>query len=392
MSFANNIQKLNIITFLRNLFFISGVLIPFFTDWGKISFWQIMLLQSWFIFWIFILEIPTGAVADYLNRKLSIILSCAIGVVGIFIYTTYPNFYIFLLGEWLFALSVALISGADEAMVYDTLKALNQTTESKRSFGTFFSYKMIALTVSAPIGSFIASSWGLTYAFRLMALPLIIAFLVALTLKEPPRLSKEKESERYLKLVTGGLKYLYQHKILKLFIIDSIPIAAFAFMIIWLYQPLLQKLNVPIGYFGWVHAVLCLAQILVLTNFSRLEKWFRGKQRFLKWSALFTGLSFIILSASFNWLIATIFILVAGAFGLTRDRLFSNYMHKHIESDNRATVISGVSMLKTLLQGIIYLLVGLIGAWSINYTFLFVGLAIITLALLSQTEEKHFID
>ena len=75
----------------------GGVLVPFFLEWGKISFTQIMILQSFFVFSKFILEIPTGAIADYFGRKTSIIFSALVMSIAVFVYSSYPNFYIFLL-------------------------------------------------------------------------------------------------------------------------------------------------------------------------------------------------------------------------------------------------------------------------------------------------------
>ncbi|MBI3052402.1 hypothetical protein HYY74_08195 [Candidatus Woesearchaeota archaeon] len=46
--FKSNIWKVYAFCFLLNVMFISAVLIPFFSDWGGLSFAQIMLLQSSF--------------------------------------------------------------------------------------------------------------------------------------------------------------------------------------------------------------------------------------------------------------------------------------------------------------------------------------------------------
>ena len=69
MNFKSNIWKMYAFRFLISMHFFSAVLIPFFLDYGNISFTKIMLLQSWFAFWSFVLEIPTGTIADYFGRK-----------------------------------------------------------------------------------------------------------------------------------------------------------------------------------------------------------------------------------------------------------------------------------------------------------------------------------
>ena len=62
----------------------------------------------------------------------------------------------FLVGEFLWATSYALASGADEAFVYDSLKQMNEEGHSKKTLARFRSFELSALMVAAPVGSAIA--------------------------------------------------------------------------------------------------------------------------------------------------------------------------------------------------------------------------------------------
>lgn len=68
------IIRLFIFTFLTNLRFFTAILVPFFTEWGDISFVEVSILQSWYMFWIFVFEPFTGVFADYYSRKYSLAL------------------------------------------------------------------------------------------------------------------------------------------------------------------------------------------------------------------------------------------------------------------------------------------------------------------------------
>ena len=83
--------------------------------------------------------------------------------------------------------------------------------------------------------------------------------------------------------------------------------------------------------------------------------------------------------------------MIAG-FGLTRAILFQNYINKYIESHQRATVISTVSMLNQLAQGVVYLSIGVLVKWSLTYALVIVGILMIICALISKVEEDHLID
>ncbi|MFA6654199.1 MAG: MFS transporter, partial [Candidatus Delongbacteria bacterium] len=70
--FESNIPKAYTYDFLKNFMLFSGVLVPFFTQWGGIKFSQIMILQAVFTLGMFLFEIPTGVVADRYGRKTSL--------------------------------------------------------------------------------------------------------------------------------------------------------------------------------------------------------------------------------------------------------------------------------------------------------------------------------
>ena len=73
------------------------------------------------MFWIFVLEIPTGVVADKYGRKTSIILGGLFSAISISIFGFINNYWAFFLAEFIGALGFALLSGADKALIYDSL-------------------------------------------------------------------------------------------------------------------------------------------------------------------------------------------------------------------------------------------------------------------------------
>jgi MFS family permease len=391
MSFKDNIWKAYLFKFFLSLHFIGGILVPFFVDWGGISFTQLMLLESLFVFSIFLLEVPTGAVADHFGRKTSLIVSAIFVMMGVITFSLYPNIYFFMLGEVLWAASVALLSGADQALVYDSLKEIKEEKQSKKVFGRLGSFHLAGIMVGAPIGSIIASIWGLQYAVRAMVIPFFLAFLIAFSFKEP-KTKKKVESQRYIKVLFSGVNYFKSHKVLKILAFDRISIYVLSFFIVWTYQPLLQQQNFPLFYFGFVHAGIALAEIFFMNSFGFMEKTFGSKKKYLLISSLIPGICFIILGFNNIISITILLIIILGAFGLTRQELFNHYMHKHIESHNRATVMSSVSMLERFALGIMYPLVGLSVEWSLSYTFVALGILVLLSTLVSRVEEGHLLD
>jgi len=391
MSFKSNIWKMYIFRFFRSLHFIGGVIIPFFIEWGGLNFTQVMILQSWFMLWIFILEIPTGTVADYLGRKFSLVLSGLFNIIATLVYSSVPNFYVFLLGEFLWATSSALMSGADDAFVYDTLKKIGKSKNSKKIFGRIESFSLAGIMFGAPLGSIIAYNFGLRAPMLFMFIPFTIAFLIALTFKEPKTI-KKIESKRYINILKTGIKFFYKNKILKILAVDMVFIAAISYFMIWFYQLMLKQAGVNIIYFGLIHATFVISQILIMNNYERLEKLFGSKKRLIFFSSMITGIMFIIGGLTTLIPFVLLSIIIGGGFGLSRGPLLSNYMNKYIPSPQRATVISTISMLRQFILAIVNPIVGLSVDWSLNYTLIILGTAALVFSFLSKVEESHLID
>lgn len=129
MSARRLARNVTLVCAIRLLFwthFVSAVLVPFFRDWGGIGLDRILLLNAWFMLWAFALEVPTGAIADRFGRKVSATLGYAIGAAAIGVYVSAPRLEVFLAAEVLMALGFALVSGAEDALLYDSLVFLGR--------------------------------------------------------------------------------------------------------------------------------------------------------------------------------------------------------------------------------------------------------------------------
>ncbi|MBU0998070.1 MFS transporter [Patescibacteria group bacterium] len=385
----STINRYYLYSFLISLHLFSAVLVPFFTDWGGISQGKIQILQSWFMFWIFILEIPTGAVADYIGRKQSLFIGSIFLVVGMLLYGSVPNFNIFLLGEFLFAAGVAFTSGANEALLYDALKEEGKEAQSKNIFGKAHTFHLLAILIAAPIGSFVASKLGLNFPIIISAVPTFIAAIVALTIKEPKYKSKVSESIRYINIVKEGIKTLIKNKELRRLTFNSLFVSSAAYFVIWFYQPLLIKINVPIIYFGFVHSFLVIVEIFISSNFQKIENFLKGEKNYMLFNIISTFLGFVIVGLKPSYLTITLFIIFSGGFGLTYAQYINAIMQKHISSEQRATVISSISMFRRFMLVLFNPVIGLLTDINIGIGMFIVGiLCLISLVYLKNLRDE----
>lgn len=381
-----NVSRMYGWQFLTGLHFFAGVLIPFFTDWGGITFTQVMWLQTWFVFWIFVLEVPTGAVADYLGRKASLLCSAVCLIAAVLYYASFKGMGHFLFAEFLWAAALAFSSGADESMVYDSLKSAGLEDEAKAALGRLGSFNIGAIAVAAPLGSLMAARWGMTAPLLAGAIPFTVALAVAATLREPP--GEVEERKRYWDVLTRGVRYFAGHAPLRRLAWEGVSVWVFSFMSIWLYQPRLRELGFPLAWLGFVATGGTLLQVLILSDLERVERLCGGPRRYLLLSSLVPALCFLALvfAPSPLWAIP-FFILIPGV-GLSRLSAVSVHMNRHVGSSMRATVLSSVGMSRQLLTGLVYPLVGWGATRSIPLTFAALGLAALACALLSPLRDS----
>jgi MFS family permease len=389
--YRSNIWKMYADSFFYYMHFIAAVLVPFFMEWGRISFSQVLFLNFWYTCCVFTFEIPTGTVADFFGRKTSMFLGSLVSILAILVYVSYPNFYVFLAGETIWAAAFTLKSGANEALVYDSLKIISRTDESRRIFSKMESFKMAGILAGALLGSVLAKFGGLRAPLLSMTVPMAISAACVATLKEPPA-AERVIKESYGQILRGGIDFFAKHRILKILTFDMVSIGSLAFLVIWAYQMLLQDVGVDIIYFGIVHAGMCLAQIAILQCYARFERYLGRKRRLLVVTALITGVGLVGLGVIDSAWPLVFTVVVTAGFGLSRTPLYISYLNKFIPSDKRATILSVTSMARNIGLAAASLAAAAMAQWSIKLMMIIVGSIVIFFALATRVKEEYLTD
>lgn len=393
MELKSNIWKMYVVRFLKNVTFFGSVAVPFFLDWARIDYTKIFLLQSVFMLSVFLFEIPTGFIADKYGRKVSIILGGICGSISMMIFGLINNYFMFFIAEAIGALGVTLFSGADKALIYDTLISIKKENEGRIILSRYEAFGTIGSIIGFISGSIVAGSSILPYPKTLPITMIMTGFSVmlsviaAINLKEPQR--KEKPEKNFVREGVEGFKYIFKHKPLRAFAFNFALISATTYFMFWFYQSLAEKVNLSIEVNGFIASGFNLIGIVLLLNIRRIEKWF-GIKNILLFSSLIPGLFFLALGFVSNTLFVLIAIVAITSMKIMRAPVLSDFMNKHIASKNRATVLSGVSMLEKTFLTILYPVVGLITDYfSLEYTFMFLGTITVILAFLYQIKAEQ---
>ena len=109
----------------------------------------------------------------------------------------------------------------------------------------------------------------------------------------------------------------------------------------------------------------------------------------LFYSAVIPGLMFVALAFFRNAVFVVIGISVIAALRAIRRPMLEDFTNRHIESKNRATVLSGISLLGQLVIAILYPIIGALADISLAHALVFLGAFTLIFAWTTRIESRH---
>ena len=176
-----------------------GIVYPLYAlSIGLTNFQMTLLNALFFHLAIILLELPTGLIADFFNKKLSVGLGyffLGMGLLFFFI----PSFWFFALGELLGAVGFALNSGALDSWMIEKFGP----EKSKKILADSHFYSNIVSVLAGFLATFIASWLGFGWIFVISGGFLLVLSLVCFVFmqKDENEIPHKKESlEKFLDL------------------------------------------------------------------------------------------------------------------------------------------------------------------------------------------------
>jgi len=240
--------------------FAAVVHMPFFVP-IVVLFWEdngldmldIFVLQGLFAVAMGVLEVPTGMIADRVGKRTSLLWGCAIAIAALVVYACGHSFGVFLVAEVLFALALALFSGADTSLLYDSLKALGREDEYTAREGRARAWQMLSIAGSTLIGGFIGAV-SLRGALWATVLGPVLGLLVARRFVEvQPRAADQSLRAAwagYLELLRATLKLVRKHALVRRLLLFQAVFTGTSTWLLWMYQPYMGHVGWPIWAFG----------------------------------------------------------------------------------------------------------------------------------------------
>ncbi len=386
--YRGNINKVIIINFCQRFHLYVHALALLLLARG-LTLVQISLIESIMIFTIFVMEVPTGLLADRVGRKWSIFASSVLLASAEFIFIFARTFEWYVVIALLTGTGFAFASGAVEALVYDSLPPENREEAMKRAMGRVNSWGQIAFVIAPIIGGLIigdAAVENFIPAIALTVAALLLGAIVCLALREPALDTSEAKAGS-MTLLRDGAQLLRHHRRLRrltLLVVFTTPITAS--LVTTLGPPYL----IENGAAPFLTAVVLSAGSLLAAFTQRyaykLEEWL-GQARAIALLILLPGAMYWLLAAAAGpAATALIMILLLGVTDM-KAPLFSAYQNALIESKNRATVLSLINMFLNLFIALAAPLFAAIAETSLTGAFLAIGAMIAAAGLLLRAHR-----
>ena len=178
-----NIYYLYIIKIAKWFNLVMPTIVLFYQDTGM-GMQEILFLKAIYSITIVIFEIPSGYCADVWGRKKTLIAGSILGALGFVIYSSNTLYLGFAVAEIILGLGHSFISGADAAMLYDTLKSEKKAASYLKHEGRITAGGNFAEALAGIAGGLLATI-SLRAPFYAQAVVAASAIPAALLLKEP---------------------------------------------------------------------------------------------------------------------------------------------------------------------------------------------------------------
>lgn len=341
---------------------------------------EMFILQSIFSVAIVVLEVPSGYIADVLGYKKTLIAGAVMGFLGYSIYSISYGFIGFMIAEIVLGIGHSLISGADSALLYDSLLDSNKQNEYLKFEGRMLSAGNFSESVAGICGGLLAAA-SIRYPYYFQAAVAFFAIPAAITLKEPSSSSNRIEASwsQILKIVR--FSYIDEPRLRWNIILSSI-IGTATLSMAWFVQPWLIRSNIDITFFGVVWTVLNLI-VGIAAMFAYRVKRVVGRRSLI---LVFT-LMFAIGSACAGWIHSlwglVFFLLFYIARGLA-EPVLKDDVNRITQSETRATVLSVRNFSIRIMFALWGPFVGWItDKWSLADALLICGFTLLAAGLIS---------
>ena len=333
----------------------SAIFVIFLIERGGLDLFEVSIVFLASAGTVFVLEIPTGVIADVFGRKSSCVYSYFLTSLGLFVFAISDSLFAFVIAAIILATRSALISGASEAWLVDSLKH-NSYSGNLISILTKENQVIYSAgIVGALAGAFLADK-DITIPFVIGGFVMLLVGTVAAILMKEEYFVREKFSFRtgiqsMKETVKISVAYGRNNKTVRFILLMGLAQSITVKISIIQYQPFFFRFFPNKASLGFLLMAIGIATIAGAT----LSSWFLSKlqnprkalvtlQIAIGLGVLIAGVSAVLLPPLIALPIALSAFLFFNSAGGAFAPINGEYLNENIPSKERATLISFKSM------------------------------------------------
>lgn len=269
-----NIPKLYFFSFFSMFFVSLPVWVPYFQSYG-FSMRDVFAVQAIFAFSVAALEIPSGYFCDLFGRRKTLVfggLCYGLSFSWLAFATTFWEVVLFEVGC---ALAMSLISGADVALLYESMDADISREEKGRILGNVQFAQLFSEAGGAILGGSLAA-YGLDLPFKIQGIVAWFPLIIALGLIEGPRQTMNKSNHKENFGLVFRHIFLSSDELRRSFI-NLVVWGLSTFMAVWTLQKYWEIQDVPVSWFGYLWAAGNLAAAIMSRQASKVKLFLGAK-------------------------------------------------------------------------------------------------------------------
>lgn len=381
----NNIKLDYLYKFLQSLD-ISAAIWMLYLAYKGLSLVEIGILEGLFHVVSLICEVPTGAIADILGRKNTIVIGRLLSALSSILMLLGTSFGGFAIAFAIQAISYNLNSGSEEALVYDSLKLIGGEEEYIKVNGTLNLIIEVAQGVAVLVGG-ILSDYAFSYSYILAVIISLCAFGVSLGFKEPEIHEDKAVRLNAIQHFKTCFKVMKNNKKIILMMLFFEGIFMVGTTTHFYSQQYFSDLGYSRSYISIIYVVASVGCALGAKYVYIFEEKLKDK------------IIYVLPAVSAIALMIFSFISSVGSiasfmiFSVTNNMLYpvsSSYINKLIPSEQRATLISVQSMCFSIFMIVFFPLMGLLGqVISLRLSFTILSIVLGVMGFIGYYSKEH---
>ncbi len=293
-------------------------------------------------------EVPTGAIADRFGRRVSLMLGSALLAVAVFVFGIADNYAVILISYTAWGLALTFQSGADAAILYDSLKLVGREEDFQKINSRLWALTSLAVLMAILIGAPIAAATSLSFPIELSAGIALLAIPVAFSMHEPKVPHEVHES--YPAMILHGLRDAWRQSALRYIILFTALLFAATFTPLVFLQPYLHAHGVGTENLGFWQAPVRAVGIAAALGAYRVVSGLGQRGAFFALPITLAIANFALAGFDHVWVYAAF--LPIGMVAGMQNPVVATYINRRIPSERRATILSVQSVAGSMLLAI----------------------------------------